>query len=73
MREDALRRSEAQRTADGIPELRFGARGKGAAVTVLPIARPVARQVRGGADLAYELAALQIRGLRQVGPAGAVF
>ena len=62
-----MRRSEEQRTSDGVPELRFGARGKGAAVGLPIVQRSSYRQLRDGADVVYKIAALQIRGLRQVG------
>ena len=63
---DKCCRSQEQRTGDGIPELRFGARGKGAALTVPSLQRSSFRQLRGGGDLVYNIAALQILGLRQV-------
>ena len=49
-----------------MPELRFGARGKGAAVPLPTVQRSSYRQLRDGADVVYKIAALQIRGLRQV-------
>jgi len=51
---------------DGVPLLRRGSRGKGAAVPIQPIAAAIARSARQGQSLRLQIAALQILGLKQV-------
>ncbi|KAK9806668.1 hypothetical protein WJX73_005984 [Symbiochloris irregularis] len=60
-----LRPSE-RREREGIPELRFGARGKGAALSIPSVPRAISKQVRNAGDLPYLVAAVEIQGLKQV-------
>ena len=62
-----MRRPEEQRVREGIPELRFGARGKGAALGIPSLGRGISGRVRNAGDLPYLVAAIEIQGLRQVG------
>ena len=59
-------RSPELRTSEGIPELRFGARGKGAALAIPTLDRGIVKGVRNAGDLPYLLAAVEIQGLKQV-------
>jgi len=60
-------RPEVARARDGAPELRFGARGRGAAVPVQPLPAGLARRVRDARRLEYDVAAAVVAGLAKVG------
>ena len=60
-------RPEELRVKEGIPELRFGARGKGAALGIPTLGRGISGRVRNAGDLPYLVAAIEIQGLKQVG------
>ncbi len=60
-------RPEIARARDGAPELRFGARGRGAAVPVQPLPASLARRVRDARRLEYDIAATVVAGLAKVG------
>lgn len=60
-------RPEAARARDGVPELRFAARGRGAAVSVEPLPPGLARRVRDAKRLEYDIAAAVVAGLSKVG------
>eukprot|EP00884_Botryococcus_braunii_P013325 jgi/Botrbrau1/21994/Bobra.0024s0010.2 len=59
-------RTEEGRQAGGVPELRFGARGKAAAVPVPQITAALARKIRSSDQLSFEIAAAVISGLSKV-------
>ncbi|KAK9835242.1 hypothetical protein WJX81_008278 [Elliptochloris bilobata] len=60
-------RPDAARARDGVPELRFGARGKGAAVQVERLPPGLAGRVRDTKRLEYDIAAAVVAGLVKVG------
>ena len=59
-------RSDAQRNTDGIPVLRRGSRGKGAAMPVPNLRARLANKLTKSQTVLSQMAALQIIGLRQV-------
>ncbi|KAL4436752.1 hypothetical protein ABPG75_003891 [Micractinium tetrahymenae] len=60
-------RSEAQRVATGVAELRKGALGKGAAVPPVRLLPSVAKRVRDPSGVALEIQALEAAALAKVG------
>lgn len=64
----ALCRREEVRNRDGIPLLKRGSRGKGAAFPLQSVSVPpaVVRSSKQGQNLRLQVAALQIMGLKQV-------
>jgi rhodanese-related sulfurtransferase len=62
-------RPEAARRAAGVPELRRGALGKGAAVPPAALPPALARRVRDPKALAAQILGAQVAGLARAGPA----
>lgn len=63
-----MHRPEEVRQKAGVPELRFGARGKAAAVPVPQITPALARKIRNSDQLAFQIAAAVISGLSKAHP-----
>jgi flavoprotein len=59
-------RKEETRNVEGVPLLKRGSRGKGAAIPIQAITAAAARSARQGQSLRLQIVALQILGLKQV-------
>ncbi|DBB10659.1 TPA: hypothetical protein ACH3X3_007167 [Trebouxia sp. C0006] len=59
-------RKEETRNVEGVPLLKRGSRGKGAAIPIQAITAGAARSARQGQSLRLQIVALQILGLKQV-------